>query len=327
MAKVILNLTARTVDWDDDVLEEISRLGESGAVHKVKDKRTGKIMVRKTNTALGSKSATKRFLSQLSIISSLEHMNIILFHGTYMPSPHEVKILLEYCEGSSLEAVGKRIKERNAIVGENVAGFLAEGILQGLAYLDTQKIIHGSIKPSGILFSREGIVKLSDFDLPCEVTVTFTADAFLYKAPERLLGQKYTIRSDVWSTGICLLELVQNRYPFPSDLPIIEAMMYITAGDPPRLEDEPGRQWSNEIKDFFKQTLTVDALTRPTPSVMLAHPLVVDAIKQPDQMAGWIRNVWGWPGDSSSSSRSDSLPSSGAHTESPHVSSESPPQT
>ncbi|KAJ6560202.1 kinase-like domain-containing protein [Mycena capillaripes] len=300
MAKVILNLTARTVDWDDDVLEEISRLGESGAVHKVKDKRTGKIMARKTITPPPPYEwQMKQLLPRLSIFSSLEHMNIILFHGTYMTSPREVKILLEYCEGSSLEAVGKHIKERNATVGENVAGCLAEGILQGLAYLDTQKIIHLEIKPSSILFSREGIVKLSDIGVWCEVTstVTFTADAFLYTAPERLLGQKYTIRADVWSTGMCLLELVQNRYPFPSDLSLFETMRYITAGDPPRLEDEPGRQWSNEIKDFFKQTLTVDALTRPTPSVMLAHPLVVDAIKQPDQIAGWIRNVWGWPGD------------------------------
>ncbi|KAJ6560198.1 kinase-like domain-containing protein [Mycena capillaripes] len=300
MVKVILHLTARTVDWDDDVLEEIFRLGEGGAVHK---------------------SQTKQLPPQLSIISSLEHINIILFHGTYMSSPREVKILLEYCEGSSLEAVGKRIKERNAIVGENVAGHLAEGILQGLAYLDTQKIIHREIKPSNILFSREGIVKLSDIGLSYQLTNRLTS------SPERICGQRYTIRSDVWSTGICLLELVQNRYPFPSDLPPIETMMYITASDPPRLEDEPGRQWSNEIKDFFRQMLTVDALTRPTPKLMLAHPSVVTAMKMPDQMARWIRNVWGWPRDNSGSSGSDSLPSSGARTESPHVSSDSPPQT
>jgi mitogen-activated protein kinase kinase len=46
--------------------------------------------------------------------------------------------------------------------------------------------------------------------------------------PERIQGKDYSIRSDVWSTGITLLELVQNRFPFPPDLPPIELMMYIT---------------------------------------------------------------------------------------------------
>ena len=49
--------------------------------------------------------------------------------------------------------------------------------------------------------------------------------------PERISGHAYSIRSDVWSTGLSLLELVQNRFPFPSDLPAIELMMYISASE------------------------------------------------------------------------------------------------
>ena len=61
-----------------------------------------------------------------------------------------------------------------------------------------------------------------------------TSAWFLFKEtiqPERICGHEYTIRSDVWSAGISLLELVQNRFPFPSDLPPIELMMYITTGE------------------------------------------------------------------------------------------------
>lgn len=115
--------------WSDEVLEEISRLGEGagGAVQKVKVKRTGKIIARKTITT--REAPMKQLLRELSIISSTEHVNIILFHGAYMsPSSSEVKILMEYCEGGSLESVGKRIKERGAIVGEKIAGRLAEGV-------------------------------------------------------------------------------------------------------------------------------------------------------------------------------------------------------
>jgi mitogen-activated protein kinase kinase len=101
-----------------------------------------------------------------------------------------------------LEAVGKRIKERGARVGEKVAGRLAEGvrttaasmssviltlsqILQGLAYLYSKKLIHRDIKPSNILLSREGVVKLCDFGVSGEligsVAGTFTGTS-LYMA-------------------------------------------------------------------------------------------------------------------------------------------------
>lgn len=115
--------------WSDDVLEELSRLGEGagGAVHKVKDTRTGKIIARKTITT--REAPMRQLLRELSIISSTQHVNIILFHGAYMsPSSSEVKILMDYCEGGSLESVGKRIKERGAIIGEKIAGRLAEGV-------------------------------------------------------------------------------------------------------------------------------------------------------------------------------------------------------
>jgi Protein kinase domain len=118
-----------SLTWSDEVLEELSRLGEGagGAVHKVKDKRTGKIMARKTITT--REAPMKQLLRELSIISSTEHVNIILCHGAYMsPSSSEVKILMEYGEGGSLESVSKRIKDRGAIVGEKIAGRLAEGV-------------------------------------------------------------------------------------------------------------------------------------------------------------------------------------------------------
>ncbi|KIK67186.1 hypothetical protein GYMLUDRAFT_37248 [Collybiopsis luxurians FD-317 M1] len=284
--------------FSDDVLEEICRLGEGagGAVHKVRDKRTGKIMARKTITTRAVPMI--QLERELSIMSSTKHLNIIHFYGAYMsPSSSEVKILMDYSEGGSLETVGKRIKERNAIVGEKIAGRLAEGILQGLAYLHTKQTIHRDIKPSNILLSREGIVKLCDFGvsgkLEGSLAYTFTGTSF-YMAPERICGHEYTIRSDVWSTGISLLELVQNRFPFPNDLPPIELMMYITTGDPPQLEDEGGVVWSALMKDFIKQTLIVDALSRPTPKMMLSHPWIVDVMKQEVHMAKWLRQVWDW---------------------------------
>ncbi|OAX41071.1 kinase-like protein [Rhizopogon vinicolor AM-OR11-026] len=288
--------------WSDAVLEELSRLGEGqgGAVHKVRDRRTGFILARKTITT--REAPLKQLERELSISATSKHHNIIRFHGAYMsPSSSEVKVMMEFCAGGSLEAIGKRIKEKNARVSERVAGRITEGVLQGLSYLHSVKTIHRDIKPSNILLTGEGVVRLADFGVSGELVRsmagTFTGTSF-YMAPERISGQEYSIRADVWSTGITLLELVQNRYPFPDDLTSIELIVYITQGQPPQLTDEEGPDgvvWSDEMKDFIRQTLIIDHQTRPTPGGMLSHPWITAVMKREVPMARWISQVWDWP--------------------------------
>lgn len=293
--------------YTDADFEELSRLGEGagGAVYKVLEKRSNHVMARKTITTRGA--PMRQLFREIVLSSRNRHDNITQFYGAYItPSSSEVKILMEFCEGGSLESIGRKIKERKAVVGEGVTGRLAEGILQGLSYLHTLKTIHRDIKPSNVLVSKEGVVKLCDFGVSGELVNseagTFTGTG-LYMAPERIVAQPYTIKSDVWSTGISLLELVQNRFPFPIDLPPIELMIYITQGEPPRLEDEGDVQWSDNMKDFIKQTLTVIPAERPTPEYLLDHPWIKDVMKQDVQMARWIRKLWGWPSPSGRSRR------------------------
>ena len=101
------------------------------------------------------------------------------------------------------------------------------------------------------MLSQDGVVKLADFGVSGELVqsmaLTFTGTS-MYMAvsripllarvvvvdisqPERITGNEYSIRSDVWSMGISLLELAQNRFPFPNELPPIELMVLITKGE------------------------------------------------------------------------------------------------
>jgi mitogen-activated protein kinase kinase len=192
----------QAIQYNDDVLEELERLGEGagGAVHLVRDRRTGTIIARKTITT--HEAPMKQLLRELSIVSSTSHRNIVHFYGAYIsPSSSEVKVLMEVCEGKSLESVGKRIKDRGARVGEKVAGRLAEGVLQGLAYLHSKKTIHRDIKPSNILLSREGVVKLCDFGVSGELinslAGTFTGTSFYMAVSIKCHVMFTSIRADI----------------------------------------------------------------------------------------------------------------------------------
>lgn len=182
---------AQTHLFSDDVLDELDYLGEGagGAVHLVQDKRSGFVMARKTIAT--REAPMKQLLRELSMVSSTSHPNIIHFYGAYIsPSSSEVKVLMELCEGKSLEAVGQSLRPRGGRLSEKVVGRLAEGILQGLAYLHSKKTIHRDIKPSNILLTRKGIVKLVDFGVAGELVNsqagTFTGTKF-YMAVRNLL--------------------------------------------------------------------------------------------------------------------------------------------
>lgn len=141
-------------------------------------------------------------------------------------------------------------------------------------------------------------MKLCDFGVSGElvdsVAGTFTGTGY-YMAPERIQGQTYTIRSDVWSSGLTLLELAMNRFPYPDDLDNpIELMSFIVRGEIPQLQDEEEITWSQDMKDFIRLSLTITAADRPTPRICLEHPWLLNSMEAKLNMAKWIRAVWGW---------------------------------
>lgn len=118
-------------DWAeaDEFLVDVQRLGEGagGEVYKVEDKRTGTKLARKIIQA--RTTPPKQLVRELKYLKDTGHQNIVKFYGAYIsPSSSEVKVLMEFCEGGSLEAIGEKIKQGKGRVSEIVAAKIGEGV-------------------------------------------------------------------------------------------------------------------------------------------------------------------------------------------------------
>lgn len=208
----------------------------------------------------------KQIVRELDFNKGCASEHICRYYGAFVdPSTASIFIAMEFCEGGSLDSIYKEVKRLGGRTGEKVLGKIAEGVLGGLTYLHSRRIIHRDIKPSNILLCRNGEVKLCDFGVSGDFGTKGEADTFIgtsyYMAPERITGKSYTITSDVWSTGVTLLEVAQHRFPFPADgtemqprAGLIDLLTYIVRQPIPKLKDEPENNisWSDSFKYFIE---------------------------------------------------------------------------
>ncbi|PSS18765.1 hypothetical protein M430DRAFT_101449 [Amorphotheca resinae ATCC 22711] len=291
-------------------IEELGSLGEGagGAVTRCMLKGGKTVFALKIITTNPDPDVKKQILRELGFNKNCASEHICRYYGAFVePSTATISIAMEFCEGGSLDSIYREVKKLGGRTGEKVLGKVAEGVLNGLTYLHSKKIIHRDIKPSNILLCRNGQVKLCDFGVSGEFGTKGDANTFIgtsyYMAPERITGQSYTITSDVWSTGVTLLEVAQHRFPFPADgtemqprAGLIDLLTYIVRQPIPKLKDEPeaGIKWSDNFKYFIECCLEKEPSRRASPWRMLEHPWMVEMRAKRVNMAHFLATVWGW---------------------------------
>ncbi|KAF7344001.1 STE/STE7/MEK1 protein kinase [Mycena venus] len=202
-------------DLKNDDFTKLDELGQGngGSVMKVQHVPTGTIMAKKVVLIDAKPAERKKILLELQIMHDCDSPYIISSYGAYLAEPN-ICICMEFMDKGSFDGIYKRI----GAIDIKVVGKVAVAVLEGLRYLyDIHRIIHRDIKPSNILCNSNGDIKLCDFGVSGEL-INSIANTFvgtsIYMSPERIQGATYSVKSDIWSLGITLIELSVGQFPF-----------------------------------------------------------------------------------------------------------------
>ncbi|KAH6674447.1 kinase-like domain-containing protein [Halenospora varia] len=280
---------------DLEVLKDLGH-GNGGSVSKVRHTATNTIMARKVIHVEANSEMRRRIVRELQIMHDTSSAYIVNFYGAFLSENSDVVMCMEYMDVGSLD----RISQHFGPVRVDVLGKIAEATLAGLTYLyTTHHIMHRDIKPSNILVNSKGQIKLCDFGVSGEL-VNSVADTFVgtstYMAPERIQGQKYTVKSDVWSFGLSIMELAIGKFPFDASehlsdgdgapagiLDLLQQIVYEPAPRLPKSEAFP-----SILEDMIQKCMAKDPAERPTPAELYERePFVQAAKRTPVDLREW----------------------------------------
>lgn len=207
-------LIGSTVDGRYLVLSKVADGGMS-TVYRAKDLRLGRnIALKILPASLANDTAFITALrSEAASAASLSHPHVVQIHD-HAVSPEHAYLVYEFIDGHTLRTV---IDEQGPLSPRQALDLL-DPVVEGLAAAHNAGIVHRDVKPENVLISRQGWVKIGDFGLSHAVSAASHTGELLgtvhYLAPELALRQGSDARSDIYSAGIVLYELLTGRKPF-----------------------------------------------------------------------------------------------------------------
>jgi eukaryotic-like serine/threonine-protein kinase len=182
----------------------------------------------------GNETALKRFEREAEILKQLKHPNIVRLFGNGRTSgvPY---FAMEFVQGESLDHV---LARRLRFSWEEVVS-IGQQVCAALKHAHDKGIIHRDLKPSNLMYIEDGTVKLTDFGIAKDMDVTAltgancTVGTAAYMSPEQCKGESITAKSDLYSLGVVLFELLTGRKPFIAESPVDMFMKHVNE-PPPR---------------------------------------------------------------------------------------------
>ena len=200
-----------------EILEIIGE-GASGRVARAQDPLMGRVVaVKLLSEEFARPAAREHFLKEASIAGQLTHPGIVALHDIGIEESSSTPYLvMEYIEGLPLD----RLLRKGSVAHPKACAWIAHAA-SALAAAHRKGIVHGDVKPANILITSEGSVKLTDFGMARFARRGSSDDPLLgapaYWSPEQIVGRPLNARSDIFSLGVVLYELVTGRRPFAGE--------------------------------------------------------------------------------------------------------------
>lgn len=233
------NMIGKMLDNRYELLEVIGS-GGMAMVYKAKDHRLNRpvaVKILKSDLAEDA-DFRRRFRDESQAVAMLSHPNIV---SVYDVSHGEIEyIVMELIDGITL----KQYMERRGQLNWREALHFITQIMKGISHAHSRGIIHRDIKPQNIMVLRDGSVKVADFGIAClsNSAQTMTQQALgsvHYISPEQAKGERTDVRSDVYSAGVVLYEMLCNRLPFEGDSAVSVAIQHLSSVALPPREINP----------------------------------------------------------------------------------------
>jgi beta-lactam-binding protein with PASTA domain/tRNA A-37 threonylcarbamoyl transferase component Bud32 len=238
-------------------LDGVVGRGGMAEVYRARDIRLDRIVAVKTLREDMARDATfqARFRREAQSAASLNHPSIVAVYDTgednlgSAPVPY---IVMEFVDGRTVREL---IQDDRRLLPERALE-ITDGVLRALDYSHRNGIVHRDIKPGNVMVTRTGDIKVMDFGIAravsdAQATMTQTAQVIgtaQYLSPEQARGERVDARSDLYSAGCLLYELLTGRPPFTGDSPVAIAYQHVTENPvpPSRLDPEIPR-WADAI--------------------------------------------------------------------------------
>ncbi len=217
----------------DNRYEIMELIGSGGManVYKAKCHRLNRMVAVKILKSELAENADfrRRFRDESRAVAQLSHANIVSVYDVSRSGDVEY-IVMELIEGITL----KQYMERRGQMDWREALHFITQIMRGLSHAHSRGIIHRDIKPQNIMVLRDGSVKVADFGIACLASAgqTLTQEALgsvHYISPEQARGDRTDARSDIYSAGVVLYEMLTGKLPFDGDSAVSVAIQHLSS--------------------------------------------------------------------------------------------------
>jgi len=234
------------------------------------------------NMAQKERVATEQ---ECKVLQRLRHPGIVCYEDSFIYKNRQLCIVMAFCEGGDLSTLIEKRKMRLFPEQEVISWFLQVAL--ALQYMHDEHILHRDLKTQNIFLTKQGIIKLGDFGIAkvlegtLEMAKTVIGTPY-YMSPELFRNQPYSYKSDIWSLGCVLYELVGLRHAFEArDMnSLVQKILRANYAPIPSTA-------SKDVRELIKSMLGLSPSSRPTVNDVLALPFIRK------EMGSYIQNQLG----------------------------------